>query len=72
MENKITCYGCGKDFTVSLDDYMFFEEGEVCGLRKCPHCGAENGFSYITRTNFVACAFTDKDRKEFKLEDGTI
>ena len=72
MKDNVSCMQCGKSFDVEVDEYWAYEEGEVCGIFKCPFCGQENGVSYYTVTSFTSCAFDEKHKEEFEVEDGRI
>lgn len=72
MKDSISCMKCEKSFGVDIDEYYTYEEGEVCGIFKCPFCRYENGVSYYTITSFTSCAFDEKDKERFDIEDGRI
>ena len=72
MKDTISCKKCDKYFDVEIDEYYVYDEGEVCGIFRCPFCGFENGVSYYEVVNFVSCIFDEKDKKNFDVEDGRI
>jgi len=72
MKDTISCLKCEKSFEVEIEEYYIHEEGEVIGISKCPFCGYENGISYYTITSFTSCAFDEKAKEEFVVEDGRM